>query len=462
MLGLGLTAFSSPAAAVAGSDFAAGEIISDVVMYDTSTMSVAGIQGFLNEKGGTCKSGYTCLATYTQTTSNYTVPTSGGYDQGVCQPYVGAKNETAATIIYKVAHYCGVNPQAILVILQKEESLVTATAPTSLTYRKAMGYGCPDTASCSANFYGFFKQVYWGARAMARPVGNYKPGAKSNIHYSTKTSCGTKAVTVVNKATSNLYTYTPYVPNRAALNNLKGAGDSCSSYGNRNFWFYFNSWFGSTVLPQSDIAYVEASYQDLLGNAATTAQQYTGAKTLVKHPSRYDFAKSLLTGSSYRVSQILSDYTAISGVAPTSAKATEYLNEIEKGTMKQDDLIPYLLARSGYYTTLGGTPTAYISAVYQYLLDRAPTDVELAAGITDLKKHTREHFARLIWDTPEYDTLVANADYQKYLLRPPTAAELATLLSFMKTQTKISAIAKVLDTQDYLAAAQTRYPVSAE
>ena len=453
-----LTAVSTPASAVTGKDFAAGEIISDVVMYDKTTMTASGIQAFLVAKGGTCKSGYTCLANYSQTTSNYTVPTTGGYTQGVCAPYVGAKSESAATIIYKVAQYCGVNPQAILVILQKEESLVTGTAPTSLTYRKAMGYGCPDSASCSANFYGFFKQVYWGARAMARPVGNYKPGAKSNIHYSTKASCGTKAVTVVNKATSNLYSYTPYVPNRAALSNLKGSGDSCSSYGNRNFWYYFNSWFGSTVLPQSDISFVQASYQDLLGVAATTSQQFNGAHVLIKHPTRSDFAMTLITSTSFRTTLIDDDYTAIFGLAPTSAKLSEYVNEVKKGTMKQDDIVPYLLSTQTYYTKVGAKRAVFVPAVYQFLLGRTPTDVELTAGEATLKKHSREYYVRTLWDSTEYDTIVTNANYQKYLQRVPTAAELTAMLTFMKTNTKARAIAKVLNKQDYLNAAIIRYP----
>ena len=37
----------------------------------------------------------------------------------------------------------------------------------------------------------------------------------------------------------------PYRPNAAALANLYGTGDACSAYGNRNFWRYFNDWFGN-------------------------------------------------------------------------------------------------------------------------------------------------------------------------------------------------------------------------
>ena len=53
-------------------------------------------------------------------------------------------------------------------------------------------------------------------------------------------------VYIQNQATAGLYNYTPYRPNQAALDAGYGTGDSCSAYGNRNFWLYFTDWFGST------------------------------------------------------------------------------------------------------------------------------------------------------------------------------------------------------------------------
>ena len=67
----------------------------------------------------------------------------------------------------------------------------------------------------------------------------------NNILYSPNAACGTKSVNIRNNATRVLYIYTPYTPNAAALANLYGLGDSCSAYGNRNFWDYYSDWFGS-------------------------------------------------------------------------------------------------------------------------------------------------------------------------------------------------------------------------
>ena len=121
-----------------------------------------------------------------------------------------------------------------------------------------MGQGCPDTAACDTRYYGFFNQVYgaaWQMKRYANPPGTsqyftwYAPGKTWNILYNPNHSCGSSPVHVQNQATANLYYYTPYQPNQAALNAGYGTGDGCSSYGNRNFYNYFTDWFGSTQSP---------------------------------------------------------------------------------------------------------------------------------------------------------------------------------------------------------------------
>src|SRR5690606_12678197 len=73
----------------------------------------------------------------------------------------------------------------------------------------------------------------------------YKPGRVNTIKYHPNSSCGTTQVYIRNQATAGLYNYTPYVPNQAALNAGYSTGNSCSSYGNRNFYNYLSDWFGN-------------------------------------------------------------------------------------------------------------------------------------------------------------------------------------------------------------------------
>lgn len=182
-----------------------------------------------------------------------------------CDGVKAGTSLTAAQIIYRVAHACHINAKVLIVTLEKEEGLVTDNWPWSTQYRIAMGFACPDTSGCDSTYYGFFNQIYYGARQFQiyakRPdLFNYVAHQNNKIYYNPNSSCGYKIVNITNQATAGLYNYTPYVPNAAALSNLGGSGDSCSSYGNRNFWVYFNDWFGNpTPSPCNDAANVAAA-----------------------------------------------------------------------------------------------------------------------------------------------------------------------------------------------------------
>ncbi len=235
--------------------WSAGNIISDAVFTNKSTLNEAQIQSFLNAKASKCQAGYTCLKDFRLSTP------SRGADK-YCSGYTGEANESAARILYKVAQSCGINPQVLVVMLQKEQGLVTHPYPTSGRYAIAMGFNCPDTAPCDAGSAGFFTQVYGAARQMqvymeGRHFTWYAPGKTWNILYNPSTSCGSAPVYVANKATSALYYYTPYQPNAAAL--AAGYGEApCGAYGNRNFYNYFTDWFGSTqVVANSPFGNIE-------------------------------------------------------------------------------------------------------------------------------------------------------------------------------------------------------------
>ena len=212
-----------------------GYIISDSVFYDSNAMSASEIQAFLNAKVPTCRStGVACLKDHSQATDNRS---SDRY----CNGYTGRLRETAAQIIDNVARSCGISQKVLLVLLEKEQSLVTSSRPTSWSYQAATGQGCPDTEPCDPATSGFFYQVYYAARQyeiyrLSPSQWGYQAGRWNNILYSPQSACGTQRVYIQNQATAGLYIYTPYTPNQAALNNLYGEGDGCSTYGNRNFW----------------------------------------------------------------------------------------------------------------------------------------------------------------------------------------------------------------------------------
>jgi putative cell wall-binding protein len=247
------------------SRFQAGNIVSDAVFFYKDSMSEAQIQAFLESKVPSCQAGYTCLRDWYDTSRTTTA-------DAMCGAYSGGVRERASRIIYKVAQACGINPQVILVMLQKEQGLVNHVWPSEFRYTLAMGQGCPDTAGCDARYHGFFNQVYgaaWQMKRYANPPGTsqyftwYAPGKTWNVLYHPPFNvngawvdrCGSSPVQIQNQATANLYYYTPYQPNAAALRAGYGeSSDTCASYGNRNFYNYFTDWFGSTQVPANACA----------------------------------------------------------------------------------------------------------------------------------------------------------------------------------------------------------------
>lgn len=238
---------SAPVQAADIRDFDPGYLISDYLFYNTAAMTEAEIQAFLLSKGDPCAN-TNCLDVFKQSTTTRAATTR-------CAEYKGATNESAARIIFKVQVACGISAKAILVTLQKEQGLITSSAPSDRAIRVAMGYGCPDTAPCDSLYYGFFNQVYTAAAQFQR----YRLSPKSfkhqigqqSVYYHPNSwvvnppTCGSVTLSIKNAATAGLYNYTPYTPNAASLKNLYGTGDACSSYGNRNFWRYYTDWFGN-------------------------------------------------------------------------------------------------------------------------------------------------------------------------------------------------------------------------
>ena len=259
----GIVATEAPSYALDAKTFDPGWIISDSVFYDWGTMDAAEIQKFLNARVATCTDddgGPKCIKNYREdVVGSYAIRGSlHNYSDRICADIPAASNQTAAQIIYKVAVACKINPRVLIVTLQKEQGLISAADPTTYMYKAAMGYGCPDSAPeiCGQDSHStsrLFWQLYraaWQLRWYGDPRGSFtylKPGKIISMGYNPNSSCGKKSFKLKSQATANLYYYTPYVPNKAALDNLWGSGDSCSAYGNRNFWRQFWTWFGSPV-----------------------------------------------------------------------------------------------------------------------------------------------------------------------------------------------------------------------
>lgn len=279
--------FVSPVQAANAADFHAGSIIDDAVFNNNNTMDVTSIQNFLNSKVPTCDTWgtqtsefgggtraqygaahnnpapYICLKDYWEN------PDNGQNNlHGAAAP---AGSISAAQIIKNAADTYSINPQVLIVLIQREQGLITDTWPFEAQYQSATGYACPDVGPNHSivcqGYYGFANQVdnaAWQFRHYAQNPNNYNyvPNQNNSIQWSPQPSCGSSTVFIQNQATASLYNYAPYRPNQAALDNLYGTGDACSSYANRNFWRYFVDWFGATYTNYSWATVGQGAFYD--------------------------------------------------------------------------------------------------------------------------------------------------------------------------------------------------------
>jgi len=222
----GLVVFMLPAKAEAA--FNASYIIPDDQFIAISSMTENQIQEFLVAKGGS-------LATYVETKDSWIGPNSYQYPTGCpSDNCVNAKGMKASAILYKVANWYGLNPQVILVTLQKEQSLITL--PLSLPddqwrLNSAMGYGCPDSGGCSDAYKSFSLQTDWASWQLRWNMDKANSQdtaqrAKVAPYYTGNTITIDGVATLIgNGATASLYRYTPHF------------------HGNENFYSIYSSWF---------------------------------------------------------------------------------------------------------------------------------------------------------------------------------------------------------------------------
>ena len=242
--------------------FNANKLIEDSTFKDKHAMgSAAAVQKFLEDKNSVLAN------TSSSFTSLLNEPTSSSLKSTLEDPDTSSSGgRTAAQLIWAAAQSSGLNPQVILVTLQKEQSLITGrqtSTPEQLqrALNFAMGFGCPDSQPCGELYKGFYYQLFGNVDSEGnRYLGAAKslmksfstPGGRGPYYNGSVAKVGDtivlnntlggysgveaqQSVTIKNSATAALYRYTPHVFN-----------------GNYNFWRYMNSWFGSTVSDKDD------------------------------------------------------------------------------------------------------------------------------------------------------------------------------------------------------------------
>ncbi|WP_122819832.1 hypothetical protein [Varibaculum vaginae] len=167
------------------------------------------------------------------------------------QALQGGGDLNVGEIIAQVSHSCQINPKVILVTLQKEQGLLTASSARlrPSRYQIAMGYGCPDHKLCDSEFFGFGTQVYYAARQLRRYQVDpqeylVQAGKSATLGFGPDSRCNRGEIVAQNWPTAALYNYTPYLASEDAL---AGLSHECAQAGNLNFYKFYKAWFGDPV-----------------------------------------------------------------------------------------------------------------------------------------------------------------------------------------------------------------------
>ncbi len=212
------------AAQAAGATFDPNTVISDKVFRFVGSMTQAQVQSFLAAQAG-------ILKTYQAPDVN-----------GVIKP--------ASQIIWEAAQHWDVNPKVVLATLQKEQSLLTAMAPSAWALNEAMGCGVPDSGSVNTFYKGFGKQVWYGADSLSVDGKNWYAGITKK--------CSDGAVSPSNVSTYSLYTYTPWIAGNQLFWTV--------------YWRYFGDPIGDVTPPVTTVSGVDSAW-----HAQAVTLSFTGA-----------------------------------------------------------------------------------------------------------------------------------------------------------------------------------------
>lgn len=183
--------------------FIAGHLVSDDAFFDGGALDAAALQRFLED---TVYGKRSFLA-----------------------DWVGDDGRTFARALRDEAEHAGINPLVLLVTLQKESSLISRSVkPAKSKLDWALGCGCPDHQGCSTAFRGLTKQLRCAAellRDAKRALDSGDPTVSGRHPGQTIKTLDKVSLRLANKATTILYTYTPWV--------LKGKGGN---------WLFWNIW----------------------------------------------------------------------------------------------------------------------------------------------------------------------------------------------------------------------------
>jgi hypothetical protein len=235
-------------------------VIADEVFRAANSMSPEDIQAFLERQ-------------------------TGALDTTLAPRHADGSMQPVSLLVWEVSQEFNLNPKVLLITLQKEQSLLTKTAPTQYQLDWALGYGCKDGLTVEERdpkYKGLGNQIWWAANSLdSYAETTWKPGLKRTICINCVTTPYTADTEFVaeNISTYKLYVYTPH-----------SHGPTPDIYGgNYLFWNLYWKYFDEGPLANPALRPVFRFYNKTNGSHFYTiseAERYTVTK---KWPTVYTY-----------------------------------------------------------------------------------------------------------------------------------------------------------------------------
>lgn len=185
-----------------------------------------------------------------------------------------------------------------------------------------------------------------------------------------------------------------------------------------------------TALPSSctgasaNVAFLCALYKDLLDRAPDAGGLAFWEAELAGGASRSQVAYGIATSGEYRTDLVKGYYETFLGRAPDPGGLSFWLAELSSGASDQS-VVEGILGSAEFYGDCGGTPSSFVIALYEHLLDTYPDAGGLAYWEAQLATSAnRGGVVGGILSSVEYRTDFVEAEYATLLRRTADPAGL--------------------------------------
>lgn len=206
-------------------------------------------------------------------------------------------------------------------------------------------------------------------------------------------------------------------------------------------------------------AFVRAAYADFLGRApSTTELRSWGPRLQGGTLSRTGMAQELARSSEWLTWVITGFYRGALGRGPDPSGLAFWIANARAG-MSPAEIAARFYASDEYYGRAGGTPEAWIRALYRALLLREGEPAGVAHWVATLAAGVPRHQVTIgFYQSPESLGLRVRVLYQKLLGRGPDPSGMRTWPPVVRDQGDLALAAFIAGSDEYFARARVRFP----